>query len=330
MRGLEGALSGNERIPGPERRRPSTGAAHTSSTTRTAARLTTGRRITARAIPDQTRPSSPAESTTRPRNGTRSAFTLSPRSPRSAGTSVSAAKTETSPTVSAPTPRLRRTESGTRSSPHIASTKASPLEVVVRAAVASHRHVEAASARVLDDPLHDPSAVLAVAGEPYRNDEGVPVPGDEPRVLRLVEALRVVHCATRADLVEDLLEPAPEGNGADLLALRADDDELVGVLGVRIGRKVPVDQRVALLRLRVGRDVPLGREVEERDHEADSEHEHDDPRTQGEPRMARTPTRQVLGREAQPVGKYRAPRSGSPLSILDRYDLLRPIVIRPV
>ena len=40
--------------------------------------------------------------------------------------------------------------------------------------------------------------------------------------------------------------------------------------------------------------------------------------------MARTPTRQVLGREAQPVGKYRAPRSGSPLSILDRYDLLTP------
>ena len=139
-----------------------------------------------------------------------------------------------------------------------------------------------------------------------------------------------MHCAARADLVEDLLEPAPEGNGADLLALRADDDELVGVLGVRIGRKVPVDQRVALLRLRVGRDVPLGREVEERDHEADSEHERDNPRTQGEPRMARTPTRQVLGREAQPVGKYRAPRSGSPLSILDRYDLLTPIVIRPV
>ena len=48
-------------------------------------RLRTGRRITVRAIADQKRPSRPAESTTRPRTGTRRAFTLSAQETQQGG-----------------------------------------------------------------------------------------------------------------------------------------------------------------------------------------------------------------------------------------------------
>ncbi len=68
-------------------------------------------------------------------NGIRSALTLSPSRPSAAGSSVSAAMTETMPTRIAPTARLRMIELGTMSIPSIATTKTVPLKRTARLAV---------------------------------------------------------------------------------------------------------------------------------------------------------------------------------------------------
>jgi hypothetical protein len=70
----------------------------------------------------------------RPTNGRRSELTRSPRSPSSAGRSVSAATTETTPTRIAPSARLRITLLGTINIPHIATTNAVPLTSTARLA----------------------------------------------------------------------------------------------------------------------------------------------------------------------------------------------------
>ena len=75
-------------------------------------RLRTGRRMTDRTTAPQKRPSWPA---LLPTNGIRKALTRSPSSPSSAGSSVSAATTETIPTAIAPTARLFITFEGTSS-----------------------------------------------------------------------------------------------------------------------------------------------------------------------------------------------------------------------
>ena len=88
-----------------------------------------GRRSTRRTIAPQKRPSGlDASSDRRPTIGMRSALTLSPSSPSSAGRSVSAATTETIPTRIAPTARLRMIEFGTSSIPNIAITKTRAAE----------------------------------------------------------------------------------------------------------------------------------------------------------------------------------------------------------
>ncbi len=69
-------------------------------------------------------------------NGTRSEFTRSPRTPSSAGRSVSAASTETIPTTIAPVARLFITLDGTSSIPLSAITNIEPLNSTARLAVA--------------------------------------------------------------------------------------------------------------------------------------------------------------------------------------------------
>jgi len=95
----------------------------------------TGRRITARAMRDQKRLSAPAVAVARPSSGTRSESTRSPSSEITAGTSVSAATTETIPTRIAPAARLRMMLSGTSSIPTSAITNAVPLKRTARLAV---------------------------------------------------------------------------------------------------------------------------------------------------------------------------------------------------
>ena len=68
-------------------------------------------------------------------NGIFSALTRSPSRPSTAGSSVSAATTETIPTRIAPTARLRMIELGTISIPSIATTKTVPLKKTARLAV---------------------------------------------------------------------------------------------------------------------------------------------------------------------------------------------------
>ena len=93
--------------------------------------------MTRRTSADQKRLSEPALLIAlRPITGIRSAFTRSPSRLSMAGNSVSAASTETMPTRIAPSARLRRIVSGTRSIPNIASTKAMPLKRTARLAVA--------------------------------------------------------------------------------------------------------------------------------------------------------------------------------------------------
>ena len=89
-----------------------------------------------RSRPRSAPPGSPARASGGRRYGIRSAFTRSPSRPSSAGSSVSAATTETIPTRIAPTARLRMIEFGTSSIPNIATTKTVPLKSTARLAVA--------------------------------------------------------------------------------------------------------------------------------------------------------------------------------------------------
>jgi hypothetical protein len=116
------------------------GAASATSTTTEATRLATGRRITPSAIRDQTAPG------LRP-NGSRSASTRSPSSASNAGTSVSAAPTETSTTVIAPTARLRKIVCGTTNMPISAITTVSPLKSTARLEVAPARAIASSVSR---------------------------------------------------------------------------------------------------------------------------------------------------------------------------------------
>ena len=75
----------------------------------------------------------------RPAIGTGSALTRSPRTLRSAGINVSAAATETTPTMIAPTARLRMMFVGTSSIPKRAATNVAPLNSTARLAVAPAR-----------------------------------------------------------------------------------------------------------------------------------------------------------------------------------------------
>ena len=77
--------------------------------------------------------------------GMRRASTLSPRRPRSAGRSVSAATTETIPTRIAPVARLRMIELGTSSIPNMATTNTLPLKSTARLAVAPEASIAASS-----------------------------------------------------------------------------------------------------------------------------------------------------------------------------------------
>ena len=72
----------------------------------------------------------------RPRYGTRTESTRSPSKPSSAGSSVSAAATETTPTMIAPAARLRMMFVGTSSIPNSATTNVLPLKSTALLAVA--------------------------------------------------------------------------------------------------------------------------------------------------------------------------------------------------
>ena len=83
----------------------------------------------------------------RPTHGTRSRLTLSPSSPSSAGSRVSAASTETMPTAIAPTARLFITFEGTSSIPLSAITNIEPLNSTARLAVAPATAIASSSDR---------------------------------------------------------------------------------------------------------------------------------------------------------------------------------------
>ncbi len=134
---LEGKRSGSVVSPEKPVLMASTGAAQRSRSAVAETRLTSGRFITPPTSADQKRPSEPALLIARrPITGMRPALTRSPSRLSTAGSSVNAATTETMPTRIAPSARLRRIVSGTRSIPHIASTKAMPLNRTARLAVA--------------------------------------------------------------------------------------------------------------------------------------------------------------------------------------------------
>ena len=127
---------GSAVVPPSPMRRSSTGEASASSTAVVAIRLIAGRRMTASTARRQTGPSSPADAAMRlPSHGTRRRSTRSPRTISSAGWKVSATRTETTPTIRAPRPRLRRVVSGTSSIAIIASANAVPLKTTARVAV---------------------------------------------------------------------------------------------------------------------------------------------------------------------------------------------------
>src|SRR5262245_7294990 len=92
----------------------------------------------------QKRPSPPLPMF-RPTNGTRSESTRSPSFPSNAGSSVSAASTETMPTLIAPTARLFITFEGTSSIPVSAITKTDPLKSTARLEVAPAAAIAASS-----------------------------------------------------------------------------------------------------------------------------------------------------------------------------------------
>ncbi len=74
-----------------------------------------------------------------PTTGRRPAFTRSPNRWSIAGRSVSAAATDTMPTMTAPAARLRRMFVGTRNMPNSAITNVEPLNSTARLAVADVR-----------------------------------------------------------------------------------------------------------------------------------------------------------------------------------------------
>src|SRR4051794_30882848 len=79
-------------------------------------RLTPGRRTPAPTARRQPRPSSPADAAMRrPSHGSAKRSTRSPRTISRAGWNVRATAIETSPTITAPSPRLRSVVSGTSS-----------------------------------------------------------------------------------------------------------------------------------------------------------------------------------------------------------------------
>ena len=114
---------------------PRSGEAAASMSATAQASQSTGRRMTARTIEPKTRLCAAGRAAAEAINGTRSAFTRSPRSRNTAGSSVRAAATETMPTRIAPVARLRMTVLSTSSRPTIASTKALPLKSTARLAV---------------------------------------------------------------------------------------------------------------------------------------------------------------------------------------------------
>ena len=104
------------------------------------------------------------------------ASTLSPRSPSTAGRSVSAATTETIPTRIAPTASMPMIEFGTSSIPNIATTKTLPLKSTARLAVAPDASIASSSCL--------PGTLL-------------PVPGDHEQ--RVVDAQREAHAREHVD-----------------------------------------------------------------------------------------------------------------------------------
>ena len=126
----------------------STGSVSATSTPTDRARLDTGRASTRRTIAPQNLLSELADSSVRrPTIGIRSRFTPSPSRPSTAGSSVSAATTETIPTRIAPTASERMIEFGTSSIPNIATTNTVPLNSTARLAVAPDASIAASSSR---------------------------------------------------------------------------------------------------------------------------------------------------------------------------------------
>ena len=133
-------------------------------------RLTSGRRMTLVITDRQMRPSvASARPRLAPTIGIRSELIRSPMRLSTAGSRVSAAATDTTPTITAPAARLRRTLVGTRNSPSRAMTKVVPLKSTARLAVAPVM----AMAASLSSPL---AAFLPEAGD---DEQGVVDPQGE-------------------------------------------------------------------------------------------------------------------------------------------------------
>ena len=116
-------VSGSELTPAVPVWRPRTGKAAASRTSTPAARNAPGRRTTA---PTALVQKGLSAGWSRPTIGSRRALTRSPSSDSRAGSRVMAAAIVTMPTMIAPSARLRRIVSGTRSRPSRATTNELP------------------------------------------------------------------------------------------------------------------------------------------------------------------------------------------------------------
>ena len=101
---------------------------------------------------------------------------------------------------------------------------------------------------------------------------------DERLVSDRVEALGVVRDAA-LPAHPARTEPTLSRNAGSstVEARRADEDQLVDVLLVRVGREVAADRLVPPLRLRVRGELAFARQVEERHDRRDGEDERDQP-----------------------------------------------------
>ena len=208
---------------------------------------------------DQNRLSEPALLIARrPITGIRSALTRSPSRLRTAGSSVSAAITETMPTRIAPSARLRRTVSGTSSIPHIASTKAMPLKSTARLAVAPEATIasifSSPRAALFPEAREDEERVVDPEREPHRRDH---VHDEERDLERLADERR------QGDRDHDREQPEQHRHEArdDRPEHEHEDDQ----------RRRQPDQQLALLQVLLGEllEVGVGRQgAGDRDLEA--------------------------------------------------------------
>ncbi len=162
---------------------PAYGTASATSTATPATRLIAGRRSETAATRDHTPPPS-----RRPSSGTRRRSRRSPRTASTAGSSVSAASTETRTTAIAPAAIERKIVWGTRNMPTSASTTVAPENSTARLAVApataTASGTDAARAALLAEARDHEQRVVDPDRQPHHHQH---VDDDEVQDERLAD-----------------------------------------------------------------------------------------------------------------------------------------------